>query len=293
MARRLDEGRLEQLFSARRLPPLGRELPAMNRTRRIVLASLVACCLGAAGNACIAVRATDEPSAGKRPAARAVVTGIRLASASGENGQAPTAISTARHADAAELFVARRDAPFLTADARAAESVPAGWQVPLASTPRRLPQAQSAQLRPQAFSLRAFESPVAVILPHHDFADSGPGTLDASMSGLDVDALRSVAGARMQLVAAEDERGRVLAETRLSWLFEYLQTEAGEAAFFAPGEKGIFAVQGLNYGSNWLLLGWGFRFELPGGLTAYTHYDAQANAAEVFHIGSGGFGYAW
>jgi hypothetical protein len=134
---------------------------------------------------------------------------------------------------------------------------------------------------------------VRVDLPRDNFVDEEPGTLKPSMSGLDVDALRSVAGARVQMITAVSERERVLAEARLSWLFEYLQTDAGTTAFFAPGEKGIFAVQGLKYGSNWAVLGWGFRWELASGLSAYAHYDAQANPLELFHIGSTGFSYAW
>jgi hypothetical protein len=143
------------------------------------------------------------------------------------------------------------------------------------------------------YGARLDDPAIRVYLPRDDFGDTDPGTVTASMSGLDVDALRSVAGGRLQLITANSERGRVLAETRFSWVYEYLQTEGGASAFFAPGEKGIFAVQGLGYGSNWALLGYGLRWELASGWTAYTHYDAQANMQQMFHIGSAGVGYAW
>ena len=130
-------------------------------------------------------------------------------------------------------------------------------------------------------------------LPLDDFEETGPGTMKLSVTSLDIDLDRSVAGGRVQLVAADDQRGRLLIETRLSWLFEYLQTEATATAFFAPGDKAIFAVQGLSYGSNWAILGGGLRWELVDGWSAYAAYDAQVNRQQLFHIGSAGFDYAW
>ena len=64
-------------------------------------------------------------------------------------------------------------------------------------------------------------------------------------------------------------------------------------AFFMPGEKGIFAVQGLRYGANWAIVGGGLRWEFADGWSAYAGYDAQVNGQQLFHIGSGGLGYAW
>ncbi len=132
-----------------------------------------------------------------------------------------------------------------------------------------------------------------VHLPADDFAENGPGTLRLSVAGLDIDSGRSVAGGRMQLIAAQDDRGRFLLETRLSWMFEYLQTEVTTTAFFMPGEKGIFAVQGLRYGANWAIVGGGLRWEFADGWSAYAGYDAQVKGQQLFHIGSGGLGYAW
>jgi Autotransporter beta-domain len=132
-----------------------------------------------------------------------------------------------------------------------------------------------------------------VHLPANDFADDGPGTVKFAMSGLDVDAQRSVAGGRVHMIAAANQRSRSLVEARMSWLFEYLQTESGSTSFFAPGDKGIFAMQGLNYGSNWLLLGGGVRWELSERMSAHAGYDAQVNSQQMFYIGSGTFRYAW
>jgi hypothetical protein len=132
-----------------------------------------------------------------------------------------------------------------------------------------------------------------VYLPADDFAETGPGAVKFAVAGLDVDTQRSVAGGLVHLITAANGRSRAMAEARMSWLFEYLQTEAVATAFFAPGDKGIFAVQGLSYGSNWLLLGGGLRWELSDRWSAHAGYDAQVNSQQLFHIGSGTFRYAW
>ena len=132
-----------------------------------------------------------------------------------------------------------------------------------------------------------------VYLPADDFAETGPGAVQFAVAGLDVDAQRSVAGGMIHLITASNGRSRALAEARMSWLFEYLQTEASATPFFAPGDKAIFAVQGLAYGSNWLLLGGGLRWELSDRWSAHAGYDAQVNSQQLFYIGSGTFRYAW
>jgi hypothetical protein len=203
-------------------------------------------------------------------------------------------ISAAAAVDPSGPFLSAGRTPFLMADVRSAgrgADRGAIWLSAPGNTNMRTVQldadALSAYMRVQDNELPRLD------LPRDDFADTGPGTTTLSMAGLDVDSDRSVAGGRAQWIAAEDERGRVLLEARLSWLFEYLQTEVAAAPFFTPGEKAIFAVQGLNYGSNWALLGTGLRFELLDGWSAFAGYDAQANSRQVFHIGSTGLGYSW
>ena len=54
-----------------------------------------------------------------------------------------------------------------------------------------------------------------------------------------------------------------------------------------------FAVQGLNLGRDWAIVGGGVRYELASGWNLYGNYDAQVNTQQVFHVGSGGAQYAW
>lgn len=191
------------------------------------------------------------------------------------------------------------DSVLLTADTRFASRAPDEVALRYRTTFARSDDAPNGvSLEPPAGSSiveaqQVDDESLHVFLPAHDFAETGPGAIKMSFSGLDVDSLRSVAGGRMQLIAATSERGRLLTEARLAWLYEYLQTDASETAFYSPGDKGIFAVQGLSYGSNWALIGWGVRWELFNGWSAAAHYDAQANQLQLFHIGSGSFLYAW
>jgi uncharacterized protein with beta-barrel porin domain len=84
-----------------------------------------------------------------------------------------------------------------------------------------------------------------------------------------------------------------LPELRALWLHEFLQTDVAVNAFFAPIGGGSFIVKGLNLGRDWAIVGGGLRWELENGWSAYANYDAQVNTQQVFHVGSGGFGYAW
>lgn len=258
--------------------------------RRCRVCAVVAAALLAAAHAiseCTAVDATAESPS--RPQSVA-----READADSSTRLSPSAPILNEHRPSADslLFTADARAKNYPADRSAVWHDPnltrAGGHQPIG---RGIAAMGSA---PRIFYDDKFDvDSLRVHLPANDFADSGPGTLKPSVSGLDVDSDRSVAGGRLQLTAADDERGRLLIETRLSWMFEYLQTDAARTAFFMPGQKGIFAVQGLSYGSNWALVGVGLRFELVGGWIAYAGYDAQLNSQQLFHIGSGGVAYAW
>jgi uncharacterized protein with beta-barrel porin domain len=76
-------------------------------------------------------------------------------------------------------------------------------------------------------------------------------------------------------------------------LHEFLQTDVAVNSFFAPVGGGSFAIQGLNLGRDWAIIGGGLNYELPGGWQLYANYDAQVNTQQVFHVGSGGAQVTW
>ncbi len=138
------------------------------------------------------------------------------------------------------------------------------------------------------------EPPLHVELPPEDFSELDEGRPKFAAAGLDADSFRSVVGGRVQWTSAEEGAVSTTADTHLLWLYEYLQSVgAGSSGFFIPGDRGIFAVQGLNYGSNWAILGGGLNWKLAENISAFAGYDAQVNSQQLFHIGSGGLRYAW
>jgi len=114
-----------------------------------------------------------------------------------------------------------------------------------------------------------------------------------SVAGLVADEQRSIVGGRIQSIATRLSDSRLLLESRGMWLCEFIQNEAAATSFFSPGDKAVYAMQGLSYGSNWLLLGGGMRWELAGNISAFAGYDAQFNSEAMFHIGSTGLAYQW
>jgi hypothetical protein len=243
--------------------------------------------LSHAGNKCIAVNATVDSNAPQPPATIAA----SAEAAADLKPSAPILKERGAHAGS----------PLLIADARLARhtaarsafrfdpSLDAAGHVKAYNKATTTLSSRSLMLHTRTIG----DDSLHLHLPLDNFEDIGPGTIKLSMAGLDVDSDRSFAGARAQLVAADDERGRMVLESRTAWLFEYLQTDSTAAAFFAPGDKGIFAVQGLGYGSNWITLGGGLRWALVDGWNAHAGYDAQVNGQQLFHIGSAGLDFAW
>ena len=117
--------------------------------------------------------------------------------------------------------------------------------------------------------------------------------IQLSNAGIDANSLRSLVGSRLQYTHGTMLGHRLLPELRALWLHEFLQTDAVVNSFFAPIGGGSFAIQGLNLGHDWAILGGGFRCALNGGWSLYANYAAQVNARQVFHVGSGGLQLVW
>lgn len=129
-------------------------------------------------------------------------------------------------------------------------------------------------------------------LPAEDFSELEAARPRFAVAGLVADEQRSIVGGRVLTNIAPSEE-QMTVEARMSWLCEFLQNEVAATSFFAPGDKAVYAVQGLSYGNNWLILGCAWRWELSGGLSAFAGYDAQVNSQQMFHIGSTGLAFGW
>jgi len=56
---------------------------------------------------------------------------------------------------------------------------------------------------------------------------------------------------------------------------------------------GSFAVQGLDLGRDWALVGGGGGWQLGSGWSLLTNCDARVNTQQVFHVASGNIQYLW
>jgi outer membrane autotransporter protein len=131
-----------------------------------------------------------------------------------------------------------------------------------------------------------------IYLRQNGYTETGAGVLNLDVGGIDANSLRSLVGSRLQYDRGW-RGGRLLPEVRALWLHEFLDTDSVVNSFFAPIGGGSFAIQGLNLGRDWAILGGGVRYDLASGWQLYGNYDAQVNTRQVFHVGSGGLQYAW
>jgi outer membrane autotransporter protein len=132
-----------------------------------------------------------------------------------------------------------------------------------------------------------------IYLRQNSYTETGADSLNLAVSGIDANSLRSLVGGRVQSTHHTRMGNRLSPELRALWLHEFLQTDVAVNSFFAPVGGGSFAIQGLNLGRDWAIIGGGLNYELPGGWQLYANYDAQVNTQQVFHVGSGGAQVTW
>jgi outer membrane autotransporter protein len=82
-------------------------------------------------------------------------------------------------------------------------------------------------------------------------------------------------------------------QVRAAWLHEFLETDVTANNRFAGVVGSNFAVQGLDLGRDWALLGAGLGWRPTERLALTVNYDTQLNARQVFHVGSAKLQYMW
>ena len=131
-----------------------------------------------------------------------------------------------------------------------------------------------------------------IYLRQNSYTETGADSLNLAVSGIDANSLRSLMGCRLRYDRGL-ATGRLVPELRALWLHEFLNTSATVNSFFAPIGGGSFAIQGLNLGRDWAILGGGMLFERSSGWSITANYDAQVNSQQVFHVGSAGAEFRW
>ncbi len=141
-------------------------------------------------------------------------------------------------------------------------------------------------------SLQPYVAMQYTYLRQNGYTETDAGSLNLDVGGIDANSLRSFVGVRMRSNRGLAS-GRWMPELRALWLHEFLDTDVAVNSSFAPISGGSFAVEGLNLGRDWAIVGGGLRCDLASGWSLYGNYDAQVNNRHVFHVGSGGIQYAW
>jgi uncharacterized protein with beta-barrel porin domain len=127
----------------------------------------------------------------------------------------------------------------------------------------------------------------------NSFTETGAGVMDLKVAGIDANSLRSLIGVRLAGNSWYVNDRPITPVARALWLHEFLSTNTGINAQFAPIGGTNFAVTGTSLGRDWAILGAGLNWNLGRGWQTYANYDAQVNVQQTFHIGSGGFQYSW
>jgi outer membrane autotransporter protein len=115
-----------------------------------------------------------------------------------------------------------------------------------------------------------------------------------NVDALDADSLRSLLGGRVSLSKVTSGGQLLIPQLRAAWLHEFLDTkQVSSARFGAFGGGTTFAVQGLDLGRDWAMLGGGLAWEISDRLQVAGNYDLQTNDHQTLHIGSGTLTYTW
>lgn len=132
-----------------------------------------------------------------------------------------------------------------------------------------------------------------IYLRQNGFSETGGvGALD--VAGIDANSLRSFVGTRLSSPYVTAGGQLLVPQARVAWLHEFLDTnQISNARFGAFGGGTSFAVQGLDLGRNWALVGAGLTWNISEQVQIAGNYDLQANGQQTFHIGSGSLTYWW
>jgi outer membrane autotransporter protein len=132
-----------------------------------------------------------------------------------------------------------------------------------------------------------------VYVRQNAFTETGAGTMNLSVNGIDTNALRGLLGLRAAQTWQTDSGRCWIPELRAVWMHEFLQPDTTLTAVFAPIGGSSFATRGLNFGRDWAVLGCGTQYVLNQNVSLFANYDLLVNTQQVWNAGSGGVQVAW
>ena len=148
--------------------------------------------------------------------------------------------------------------------------------------------------RGSRWALQPYGALQYVYLRQESFAESGAGALDLNVDGADLHSFRGMLGGRLIRRLGRPDSPPAALSFRTIWMHEFLHQTAGlVSTSFAEGPGPAFALRGLDFGRDWVVLGPGCTYAIRDRVSLFANYDLQFNAQQVFHVGSGGLQITW
>jgi outer membrane autotransporter protein len=145
----------------------------------------------------------------------------------------------------------------------------------------------------QGWDVRPYGALQYVYLRQNNLVESGPGSLNLAVGGLDVHSLRSILGGRISREVSTSGGRRLTPEIRAAWLHEFLDTNQVVSAGLADVGGAGFAVRGVDLGRDWASVGGALHLQANASTRWFASYDVQFNEHQTFHIGAGGVEVVW
>jgi fibronectin-binding autotransporter adhesin len=130
-------------------------------------------------------------------------------------------------------------------------------------------------------------------LERDGFTETGADALNLTVGRNSSNSFRGILGARVARPFMTESCRLIVPEVRARWMHEFLDEEEIISPSFAGVGSGSFAIQGVDAGDDFLILGTGVTAGLSDRVSVFVNYDAQFSENETAHGGNGGVQVVW
>jgi len=141
--------------------------------------------------------------------------------------------------------------------------------------------------------LEPFTSLQYTYLHQDGFTETGAGSINLSVPGIDSNSLRGMIGTRGDVDIINLAGEPLKLELLFAWMHEYLDANTTIRSTFAGVGGAAFATDGVNFGRDWSVLGAGLSWSPSDRVALGANYDALLNQYTNFHVASANFQFRW
>ena len=142
-------------------------------------------------------------------------------------------------------------------------------------------------------SFQPFAALQYIYVRQHDLAESGAGTLNLNVGGVDLNGLQTTLGGRFAMVVMSDRLGQVELDAHALWTHELLDEVAALAGVQLDGVGPVVGIRGLDVGRDWFVFTPGATWNLSDRCRLFARYNLTVNSQLAAHTGSGGLELVW